>query len=98
MGLRTLRNSADLVVVEPGRPRQGDMLAPLVRGPAVPSRPEDDELPVSRRQPATIEQLAAERQPAAKEARVPGQGAEYVERGTLAEPGQQLALLVGRLV
>jgi hypothetical protein len=79
-GVGPLRDAADLVATEPGVAGEDHVLRPLV-GAAPPRRdPEDEELPLARRQRGGELHVTVEGVEGARQRRVPGQGSEGVQR------------------
>ena len=80
--------------VSPAAVPDDDVLAPLVVGPAVPGRAEDQQLTLARRQLAAVEQDPAEGRPPLQQPGVAGEGGEDVEVAAVsagdAQAGEQL--------
>ncbi len=97
-GVRARADPPDLLVGDPGVPGQRYVPPPFVTGPRVARGAQDQQFPGPVRQPAPAQQMAAERQEALEEARVPHQGGEDVGEAAVGIPGNRGEQLPGGAV
>ena len=85
-GVRSFGHAGDLLLCQPDRVGDTRVVSPLVVGPAVPGRTQDDELSIASGQLAASQQLPGKRELAREQRRVAREGREDIGKDPIVPP------------